>query len=57
LDRIEEKFVNRAARLRHRIESKRERARNLPLLSREAALPAARSETAGVRVASAKAGR
>jgi uncharacterized protein len=57
LGRIEEKLLNRAARLRHRIESTRERARNLPLLSREVTLPAARSETAGVRAASAKAGR
>jgi uncharacterized protein YprB with RNaseH-like and TPR domain len=57
LARIEEKLLNRAARLRHRIESKRERARNLPLLSREATLPAARSEAAGVCVTSAKAGR
>jgi uncharacterized protein len=55
LSRIEEKLLNRAARLRHRIESKRERAHNLPLLSREATLPAARAETAGARVAIAKA--
>jgi hypothetical protein len=40
LARIEEKLLNREARLRHRIESKRERAQSLPLLQREAPLPA-----------------
>src|ERR1700742_3454351 len=44
--RIEEKLLNRAARLRHRIESKRERALNLPLLQREAPLPAGRTASA-----------
>jgi uncharacterized protein YprB with RNaseH-like and TPR domain len=55
LARIEEKLLNRAARLRHRIESKRERAGSLPLLQREATLPAGR--TASGRVFVAKAGR
>jgi hypothetical protein len=43
LARIEEKLLNREARLRHRIESKRERAQSLPLLQREAPLPAGRT--------------
>src|SRR5579871_854857 len=47
LARIEEKLLNRAARLQHRIESKRERARDLPLLSREMVLPADRLEAVG----------
>jgi uncharacterized protein len=55
LARIEEKLLNRAARLRHRMESKRERTGNLPLLQREAPLPAGR--TAGGRIFAAKAGR
>ena len=53
--RIEEKLLNRAARLRHRIESKRERARSLPLLQREAALPAGPATSA--RVFAARTGR
>jgi len=57
LARIEEKLLNRAARLRHRMESKRERTTSLPLLQREAALPAGRTANASVRVAVAKAGR
>ena len=56
LARIEEKLLNRVGRLRHRMESKRERAR-LPLLSREAALPAGRTAATGASVAVAKAGR
>jgi hypothetical protein len=55
LARIEEKLLDRAARLRHRMESKRERTCNLPLLQREAPLPAGR--TAGGRIFAAKAGR
>ena len=57
LARIEEKLLNRAARLRHRMESERERTTSLPLLQREAALPAGRTANASVRVAVAKAGR
>ncbi len=54
-DRIEEKLLNRAARLRHRMESKRERTDSLPLLQREATLPAGRMASVNIRVA--KAGR
>jgi uncharacterized protein YprB with RNaseH-like and TPR domain len=46
LVRIEDKLLNRAARLRHRIESKRERTQSLPLLQREAPLPAGRATAA-----------
>jgi len=53
--RIEEKLLNRAARLRHRMESKRERSQSLPLVPQEAALPAGRKASADFRVA--KAGR
>jgi hypothetical protein len=55
LARIEEKLLNRAARLRHRIESKRERAGSFPLLQQEAALPA--GGTANRLMFAAKAGR
>jgi uncharacterized protein len=55
LARIEEKLLNRVARLRHRMGSKRERAGSLPLLQREAALASGR--TAGGRVFVAKTGR
>jgi hypothetical protein len=55
LARIEEKLLNRAARLRHRIDSKRERTVGLPLLQQEAALPAGRSIS--IRALVAKAGR
>jgi len=54
--RIEEKLLNRAARLRHRMESKRERTASLPLLQREAAAPD-RKASARADVAVAKAGR
>ncbi|HEY2820874.1 MAG TPA: ribonuclease H-like domain-containing protein [Candidatus Acidoferrum sp.] len=50
LARIEEKLLNRAARLQHRIESKRERAESLPLLQRDATFPVARAAGAGVAV-------
>jgi uncharacterized protein len=55
LARIEEKLLNRAARLRHRMEPKRERAVGLPLLQQEAPLPPLRS--AIERTLIAKAGR
>src|ERR1700722_1756023 len=55
--RIEEKLLNRAARLRLRMESKRERSQSLPLLQQEAALPARRTASVQARVAVAKAGR
>jgi len=48
LARMEEKFLNRATRLRHRIDSRRERGGRLPLLPREAALPASRAPSAGM---------
>ena len=54
--RIEEKLLNRAARLRHRMESKRERTASLPLLQQEAAAPD-RKASARADVAVAKAGR
>lgn len=53
--RLEEKLVNRAARLRHRMEAKKERPCCLPLLQREAALPAGR--TASPHAFVVKAGR
>jgi uncharacterized protein len=53
--RIEEKLLNRAARLRHRIESKRKRADSLPLLQGDAQLPIARTTRASLAVG--KAGR
>ncbi|HEX4379398.1 MAG TPA: hypothetical protein VH022_05165, partial [Candidatus Acidoferrum sp.] len=55
LARIEEKLLNREARLRHRIESKRERAQSLPLLQREAPLPA--GETIGGMAGAGRSGR
>jgi uncharacterized protein YprB with RNaseH-like and TPR domain len=55
LARIEAKLLNRAARLRHRIESKRERPVGLPLMQQEAALPSGR--LASERVLAAKASR
>ncbi len=55
LARIEDKLLNRAARLRHRMEPKRERAVGLPLLQQEAPLPSGRS--AIQRTLIAKAGR
>ena len=54
LARIEEKLLNRAARLRHRMESKSRRA-SLPLLQQEATLSPARLANEGILVA--KAGR
>ena len=53
LARIEEKLLNRAARLRHRIESQRERAVGLPLLQQESALPTGRSISRRTLVAKA----
>lgn len=55
LARIEEKLLNRAARLRHRKESKRERAGSLPLLQREATSP--QDRLVNERMLVAKAGR
>ncbi len=52
--RLEEKLLNRAARLQHRMESKRKNADALPLLQQEATLPAGRST--GERGLVAKAG-
>lgn len=53
LARIEEKLLNRAARLRHRIESQRERTVGLPLLQQENALPTGRSISRRTLVAKA----
>ncbi len=53
LARIEEKLLNRVARLRHRMESKRERAGSLPLLQREATLPPGRAANGRMFVAKA----
>jgi hypothetical protein len=53
LARIEAKLLNRAARLQHRIGSKRERAVGLPLLQQEVALPSGRLASERVLVAKA----